>query len=394
MSKLDELIQQYCPDGVDFRPLGEVCHSIRTGKLNANEKDEDGAFPFFTCDAEPYRINTYAFDCEAILVTGNGSQVGHINYYNGKFNAYQRTYVLSSFDKSVSIFFALHYFRGYLKEYILVNSKKGSVPYITLPMLQNFLVPVPPLPVQEEIVRILDTFTELQTELQEKLKAELKARKKQYEYYRDTLLSFEGREDVQWMKLGDVASQWYRGAGIKRDEVSEEGTPCIRYGEIHTTYNIWFNECVSHTDENRQPAKKYAAYGDILFAITSEDIPFIGNSVAYLGKERIMVGGDIVVMKHNQDPKYMSYVLSTSDAVKQKGKGKVKSKVVHTSVPSLQEIVVPIPSLDEQEKIATILDRFNHLTTDITAGLPAEIEARRKQYEYYRDQLLTFKQKA
>ena len=107
-----------------------------------------------------------------------------------------------------------------------------------------------------------------------------------------------------------------------------------------------------------------------------------------------MVGGDIVVMKHNQDPKYMSYVLSTSNAVKQKGKGKVKSKVVHTSVPSLQEIVVPIPSLDEQEKIATILDRFNHLINDLSQGLPAEIEARRKQYEYYRDQLLTFKQKA
>lgn len=199
---------------------------------------------------------------------------------------------------------------------------------------------------------------------------------------------------VEWKKLGDIATDWYRGAGIKRDEVSEEGTPCIRYGEIHTTYNIWFDECVSHTDESKQPAKKYADYGDILFAITSEDIPFIGNSVAYLGKERILVGGDIVVMKHNQNPKYMSYALSTSDAVKQKGKGKVKSKVVHTSVPSLKEIVVPIPSLEEQERITTILDKFYALTTDIAAGLPAEIEARRKQYEYYRDQLLTFKQKA
>ena len=199
---------------------------------------------------------------------------------------------------------------------------------------------------------------------------------------------------VEWKKLGEIATDWYRGTGIKRDEVSEEGKPCIRYGEIHTTYNIWFDECVSHTDESKQGARKYADYGDILFAITSEDIPFIGNSVAYIGTERILVGGDIVVMKHNQNPKYMSYALSTSDAVIQKGKGKVKSKVVHTSVPSLKEIVVPIPSLEEQEKIASILDRFYTLTNDITAGLPAEIEARRKQYEYYRDRLLTFKQKA
>ena len=198
---------------------------------------------------------------------------------------------------------------------------------------------------------------------------------------------------VEWKKLEEIATDWYRGAGIKRDEVSDEGIPCIRYGEIHTTYNIWFDECISHTDESKQPSKKYANNGDILFAITSEDIPFIGNSVAYIGKNKIMVGGDIVVMKHNQNPKYLSYALSTTDAVLQKGKGKVKSKVVHTNVPSLKEIVVPIPSLEEQERIATILDKFYALTTDITTGLPAEIEARRKQYEYYRDQLLTFKKK-
>lgn len=166
---------------------------------------------------------------------------------------------------------------------------------------------------------------------------------------------------------------------------------CIRYGEIHTTYNIWFDKCISHTDETQQTTKRYADYGDILFAITSEDIPFIGNSVAYVGHERIMVGGDIVVMKHNLNPKYISYALSTTDAVKQKGKGKVKSKVVHTSVPALQEIVIPIPPLAEQERIVSILDRFDSLTNDLTSGLPAEIEKRRQQYEYYRDKLLTFK---
>lgn len=195
------------------------------------------------------------------------------------------------------------------------------------------------------------------------------------------------------MKLKDVATQWYRGAGIKREEVSEDGMPCIRYGEIHTSYNIWFKDCISHTDETKQATKKYAEHGDILFAITSEDIPLVGNSVAYLGKEKIMVGGDIVVMKHNQDPRYMAYALSTSDAIKQKGKGKVKSKVVHTNVPSLQEIVIPIPPMEEQQRIADILDRFDTLTNDLTHGLPAEMEKRRQQYEFYRDKLLTFKRK-
>ena len=282
---------------------------------------------------------------------------------------------------------ASHYFTSHLETQI--NS--STINNINRQVMQSFAFPVPPLPVQEEIVRILDAFTELQAELQ----AELQKRKQQYNYYLDNLLSFNrgGQTEVRWMKLKDVATQWYRGAGIKREEVSEDGMPCIRYGEIHTTYNIWFDDCISHTDESKQVSRKYAEKGDILFAITSEDIPFVGNSVAYLGNERILVGGDIVVMKHNQDPKYMAYALSTSDAIKQKGKGKVKSKVVHTNVPSLQEIVIPIPSMTEQKRIASILDRFDTLTNDLISGLPAEIEKRRQQYEYYRDKLLTFKRK-
>ncbi len=193
-------------------------------------------------------------------------------------------------------------------------------------------------------------------------------------------------EGVEYVKLGDFATQWYRGAGIKKDEVYPGGIPCIRYGEIHTTYKIWFDKCVSHTDETKQPSKKYADYGDILFAITSEDIPFIGNSVAYVGKERILVGGDIVVMKHNQNPQYISYALSTSDAVQQKGKGKVKSKVVHTNVPSLKEIIIPLPPLPVQEEIVRVLDTF----TELQAELQAELQKRSQQYNYYRDNLLSF----
>lgn len=289
----------------------------------------------------------------------------------------------------------IYYYLMTKQNYLLSKVRKASIPRLSPSIIKDLEIPLPPLPVQEEIVRILDAFTELQAELQ----AELQKRKQQYNYYLDNLLNFKNinrggyQAEVRWMKLKDVATQWYRGAGIKREEVSEDGMPCIRYGEIHTTYNIWFDDCISHTDESKQVSRKYAEKGDILFAITSEDIPFVGNSVAYLGDERILVGGDIVVMKHNQDPKYMAYALSTSDAIKQKGKGKVKSKVVHTNVPSLQEIVIPIPSMTEQKRIASILDRFDTLTNDLTEGLPAEIEKRRQQYEYYRDKLLTFKRK-
>ena len=179
----------------------------------------------------------------------------------------------------------------------------------------------------------------------------------------------------------------YRGSGIKRDEVTATGTPCVRYGEIYTTYNIWFENCVSYT----KTGSKTFGHGDILFAITGESVEEIAKSCVYVGHDMCFAGGDIVVMKHNQNPKYLAYALSTANAQMQKSKGKVKSKVVHSSIPALKEIVVPIPSLTEQERIVAILDRFDALTSDITSGLSAEIAARQKQYAYYRDKLLTFK---
>ena len=412
MSKLEELIEQYCPDGVEYVPLSSIGTIKRGNGLQKKDFVKAGIgcihygqiytkFGLFTNKTLTYVDKELADHllhiekgdlviactsenvedvCKAVawlgddsIVTGGHSCVLHHNQ-NPKYIAY---------------FFQTESFQRQKRKYAygtkVIDIKPDSIGKIEIPL--------PPLPVQEEIVRILDAFTELQAELQ----AELQKRQQQYNFYRDNLLNFKninrGGQEIKWMKLKDVATQWYRGAGIKREEVGNEGMPCIRYGEIHTSYNIWFKDCISHTDETKQATKKYAEYGDILFAITSEDIPLVGNSVAYLGKEKIMVGGDIVVMKHNQDPRYMAYALSTSDAIKQKGKGKVKSKVVHTNVPSLQEIVIPIPPMEEQQRIADILDRFDTLTNDLTSGLPAEMEKRRQQYEFYRDKLLTFKRK-
>ena len=176
--------------------------------------------------------------------------------------------------------------------------------------------------------------------------------------------------------------------------MTETGIPCVRYGEIYTTYNVTFNNCVSHTDEDKIQNKKYFEHGDVLFAITGESVEEIAKSCVYLGHDKCLAGGDIVVLKHNQNPKYMAYVLSTTNAQSQKSKGKVKSKVVHSSVPAISDIIIPIPPLAEQEKIANMIVRFDHLCNDISNGLPAEIEARKKQYEYYRDTLLSFDDKA
>lgn len=388
MSKLEELIEQYCPDGVEWKHLGEFCE-IKTGKgITKKDSNENGTYPIISGGVTPmgyYHI--FNREGRTVTISRVGANAGLVSFIDKRFYLNDKCFSIIPSNGTNTKF--LYYILSAREADIKGMQSEGGVPTINTQKVGSIEIPLPPLPVQEEIVRVLDAFTELQAELQK--------RKQQYNFYRDNLLNFKninrGGQEIKWMRLKDVATQWYRGAGIKREEVSNEGMPCIRYGEIHTSYNIWFKDCISHTDETKQATKKYAEYGDILFAITSEDIPLVGNSVAYLGKEKIMVGGDIVVMKHHQDPRYMAYALSTSDAIKQKGKGKVKSKVVHTNVPSLQEIVIPIPPMEEQQRIADILDRFDTLTNDLTAGLPAEMEKRRQQYEFYRDKLLTFKRK-
>ena len=185
---------------------------------------------------------------------------------------------------------------------------QGSQSNINAKIIKDFSIPLLPLAVQREIVRILDNFTELT------------ARKKQYEYYRNELLTFS--DDVLMMSLGEIATDMYRGAGIKREEVTATGTPCVRYGEIYTTYNIWFDTCISHTETGF----KTFEHGDILFAITGERVDEIAKSCAYMRHEKCYAGGDIVVMKHKQNPKYIAYALSTTAAQEQKSKGMVKKK--------------------------------------------------------------------
>lgn len=193
---------------------------------------------------------------------------------------------------------------------------------------------------------------------------------------------------VQYKKLGEVATDIFRGAGITRNQVCEKGTPCVRYGEIYTTYGIWFDKCVSYTDESILTSKKYFEHGDILFAITGESVEDIAKSCAYIGYEKCLAGGDIVVLKHNENPRYLAYALSTTEAQMQKSKGKVKSKVVHSSIPSIQAIRIPIPPLPVQREIVRILDKFTELTAELTAELTKELAARKKQYGYYRKHLL------
>lgn len=381
MSRIDEIVRNLCPEGVKYKSLMDLCGTITTGKLNANAMVENGKYPFYTCDATPFRIDKYAFDEEAILISGNGSQVGHINYYKGKFNAYQRTYVLYDF-KEVKVKYLLHYLSGYLRDYIIIHSKKGSVPYITLPMLQNFKVPVPPLEVQCEIVHILDDFTLLSAELS----AELSARKKQFDYYINLLLENSTADKV---KLGDCL--------LKVENIKWKQT-----AESHKYIDLSSVDRDNHTivetkeiDKTNAPsrAQQIVKTDDVLFGGTR---PMLKRSclVDEMYNNEICSTGFCVLRADITKvlPKWIYFMISTNNFynyVEQNQKGASYPAISDSDV---KNYIISLPPINEQEKLVKLLDKFEKICNDISNGLPAEIEKRQKQYEYYRDKLLSFKE--
>ena len=387
MSRLDELIQKLCPNGVEYKRIDEIC-DISRGRVMSKDyiQANQGKYPVYSSQTENNgelgKISSFDYEGEYLTWTTDGANAGSVFYRNGRFSITNVCGLLKVNKDDVITRYIYHSLQIEAPKY--VNKGMGN-PKLMSNVMEKVSIPVPPLEVQREIVRILDSFTLLTAELT----AELTARKKQYEFYRDELLKADSH--IPMLTLGEIATDIYRGSGIKRDEVTEYGISCVRYGEIYTQYNTWFDKCVSHTQLEYVSNPKYFEHGDILFAITGESVEDIAKSIAYLGYEKCLAGGDIVVLKHEQEPRYLAHVLATYEARKQKSKGKIKSKVVHSSVPAIKEISIPLPPLDVQKHYADVLDNFEKICNDLNTGLPAEIKARQKQYEYYRDKLLNFK---
>ena len=398
MSRLEELIQIHCPDGVNYRKLGEICQ-IATGKLNVNKQSENGKYPFFTCAKEVYRINTFAFDTEALLISGNGN-VGYIHYYKGKFNAYQRTYVLSDFSEN--IFFIKYVLEAGLKKRIEEGLMLGSVPYIKLETLSGFLVPILPPPVQEEIVRILDTFTALETELENQLEAELAARVRQYEHYRNELLSFDSNSKIMEKFFADYAPN-----GVDYFKLQEVFD--FRNGYTPSTANdaFWENGSISWFTmkdlrsnggilaESIEKVTPEAVKGELF----EKDSVIISTS-ATIGEHALLLVDALAnqrftcltrktKFKSTLSPMFVFYYCFLLDEWCRENTN--ISGFASVDMGRFAKFKFPVPPLEIQEQIVSILDRFDNLVSDLKTGLPAEIALRRKQYEYYRDKLLNFK---
>lgn len=406
MNNIDKLVRKLCLNGVEFKALEEV-FDIRNGYTPSKKNVEywhEGTIPWFRM--EDIRKNGHILCNASQHITISGVKKSGLFKKNsiimattatiGEYALVQCDYLANQQFTNIAIKdeysdlvlpkFLYYYCSVIANELDTICNYSGGIPIVDQKKFKLLKFPIIPIIVQNEIVRILDVFSNLIVELT----AELTLRKKQYEYYRDELLKFG--EDIKMVSLEDIAIDIYRGSGIKRNQVTSDGTPCVRYGEIYTTYNTYFDKCISHTKLSYIQNPKYFEYGDILFAITGESVEDIAKSVAYIGKDKCLAGGDIVVMKHNQNPKYLAYVLSTYDARKQKSNGKIKSKVVHSSVPDIKKIRIPLPSIELQNRYVEVLDNFESICSNLNIGLPAEIEARQKQYEYYRDKLLSFKE--
>lgn len=266
--------------------------------------------------------------------------------------------------------------------------------YISKVAFMKLSIPLPPLSVQHKIVEILDKFTELEAELE----AELDCRKRQYEYYRNQLLSFDmlnrgGQKlnDVKIMTLGDLGT-FVRGSGLQKKDLTTQGIPAIHYGQIYTYYGTYAKKTKSFVSQEFALKARKAKHGDLIIATTSENDEDVCKAVAWLGDEDIAVSNDACFYDHTMNPKYIAYYFQTELFQSQKRKFITGTKVRRVNAKDLAKIKIPLPPLSVQREIVEILDKFDTLCNSISEGLPKEIELRRKQYEYYRNQLLTFAQ--
>ncbi len=287
-------------------------------------------------------------------------------------------------------------------EYNIQHSKGAKMPRGSKSYILQYLVPIPcpddpekSLAIQGEIVRILDSSTELTAELTAELAVELAARKKQYNHYRDRLLSFEGG-DVEWKPLDEIG-EFIRGKRFTKADYVDEGIGAIHYGEIYTHYGVFAHKTHSKVRSDMAASLRYAEPSDVVIAGVSETIEDVGKAVAWLGEEKVAIHDDSYAFRHNMNPKFIAYAMQTNAFHDQKAKYVSSGKIKRLLIDGVKNVRLPVPfphdpakSLEEQTRIVAILDKFDTLTTSISEGLAREIELREKQYAYYRDQLLSF----
>lgn len=383
MKNLETLIQELCPDGVEFVKLGDVCIIKRGIRVVKKDLQETGKNPVYQNSLVPLGYkDEFNYPSNVAFVISAGA-AGDVGYSEVPFWAADDCLTITC-PSNIENKYVYYFLKNY--EYKLKSKvRKASIPRLSRKVVDDLEIPLPPIEVQTEIVRILDKFTSLEAELE----AELDCRKRQYEYYRDKLLSFDnvGGQEVEWKKMSEVC-EIYDGTH-QTPKYQTEGIPFISVENIKDIYGS--NKYISI--EAYEAYKVKPKVGDVFMT----RIGSIGACAVFTKQEDVAYYVSLALLRPNSailDSRFFKHLIESSI-----GKRELSKRTLHNAVPikinksDIGKIKLPVPSLSEQERIATILDRFESLTTSLQSGLPAEIAARRQQYEHYRDKLFTFKRK-
>lgn len=386
MNKIEELIQQYCPNGVEFKDLGEVLDYEQPTKyiVESTRYHKDHETPVLT--AGQTFILGYTDETEGIYDASKENPVIIFDDFTTSFHWVDFEFKVKSSamkmlrpKKGSDIIFRFIYYAMKCVEY---NPQDHARQWISV--YSKFQIPIPPLPIQKEIVTILDSFTQLEAELE----AELEARRAQYEYYRAKLLNFSnlngGGYEVRWVELKNVTHYSNtRIAAVELDKQTYIGVDNLLQNKQGKTFSSYVPSTGNMTRFET---------GDIL----------IGNIRPYLKKIWCATysggtNGDVLVVriqkenKNELNSKFLYYLLSSDMFFEYNMQFAKGAKMPRGDKASIMKYKIPIPPIAEQERITGILDKFDSLVNDISIGLPAEIDGRRKQYNYYRGKLLDFK---
>ncbi len=399
MSYLDKLLEGV---EVEFKTLEEVCH-FKNGKGHEKNVNQEGKYivvnsRFISTDGNvvkysPKQICPLNIDDILIVMSDlpNGRALAktYLIKEDNKYTLNQRIGGITIKDNSKLLPKFLYYYLNRTQQLLKYNNGIDQT-NLRKKQILDVQIPIVSVNIQQKIIDILNTFTEHTAKLTAELTAEHTARKQQFEYYREQLLSFD-KEKVNWRTLGEIG-ELVRGNGLPKSDFTESGIPAIHYGQIYTYYGTYTSETLSFVSSKTAAKLKKVNTGDVIITNTSENLEDVGKSVVYLGKETAVTGGHATIFKPSKYilGKFFAYYTQTSMFYKQKRKYAKGAKVIDVSAKDLSKIVFPVPPIEDQERIVSILDKFDTLTTSISERLPNEIELRKQQYEYYRAMLLEF----
>ena len=390
MTKLNELIQQLCPDGVEYKKLKNAVSIERGKRVVKSQLSQINGFPVYQNSLIPLGYHTecnYPANTTFIIMAGD---LGEIGYSKESFWAADDCFSVVC-PEEVSNRYIYHILL-HKQEVLRSKVRKASIPRLSRNALDEIIVPLPPIEVQREIVRILDDFTEQTEQLKASLTAELTARKKQYEYYRDKLLTLDvfggGTSKCERRTLGDIAKFTY---GYTDKAKNAGDVRFIRITDINDSGYLSPSDA-KYIDLTEESKKYLLKKGDLLLARTGatygKTLFFDSDEPAVYASFLIRIVLDNAVIRNRYYWHFSKSSLYWEQAEKYVSKGGQQQ----FNANAISRVKVPIPSLEVQDRIINVLDNFDAICSDLNIGLPAEIEARQKQYEYYRDKLLTFKE--